>query len=229
MPDDLKAQGTTGGEGAADKASEGTGDKPTPDTGTPAPDENLLTASDGEGEGEGESGGTKDGDKPGDKPGDAPQDEYGDFDLPEGVTVTEPEKLAEFKGLFKEMGLNKDQAQKLVTMEANRVKAQQEAFKETRKAWVAELKADKEFGGDKFSVTLKDAQMAIRRFDPDGSALKVLGATGLADNPALVKLLARMNRAISEDTIHTGKERNPKTKEKPLYDRLWTDKDMGGV
>jgi len=151
---------------------------------------------------------------------------YGDFEIPEGAVV-QPELMAEFKQTMADEGFSKEAAQKVINLRAKQLQQEGEAWKTVRTAWLDELKTDKEFGGPKFTATCHNANMALRKFDPDGSALKALQASKYDNCPAIIRMLARVNAAVGEDSVHTGKE-NDKIPTKPLHERLWKEEDMGG-
>lgn len=146
---------------------------------------------------------------------------YGDFEIPEGMPVNQP-MLDDFKKLAAGKKWDKATAQELVALKVKEVQDQTAAFFEQRKTWVNELKADPEFGGQSFDANIKTASMALRQFDNDGSALKALQATGLDNNPAIVKLLHRVGTSVADDKIHTAKNANGK-QEKPLGEALFGD------
>lgn len=158
------------------------------------------------------------------KSGGAPE-EYADFTLGEGVEIDKA-TLEQVKADFKAAGYTQEQAQKAIDLHVANLKAQQEAFITTRKEWVDELKADKEFGGDKFDVTVTGAQNALRKFDTDGGMLKLLEASGFGDNPTVIKFLARVHKAMGEDDVHTERSRD-NGKEPPLHERLYGKDGMG--
>lgn len=158
------------------------------------------------------------------KPGGAPE-EYSDFTLGEGVEIDKA-TLEQVKADFKAAGYTQEQAQKAIDLHVANLKAQQEAFISTRKEWVDELKADKEFGGDKFDVTVTGAQSALRKFDTDGGMLKLLEDSGFGDNPTVIRFLARVHKAMGEDDVHTERSRD-NGKEPPLHERLYGKDGMG--
>ena len=149
---------------------------------------------------------------------------YGDFVTPEGLPVN-PEILGEFKAVAAELKLSKDAAQKLVDLQVKNAQTQLQQWKDVRDGWVKELKADKDFGGDKFDQNIHKANMALRQFDPEGGFLKALKGT-FDNHPETVKFLARVNDALGEDAVHTARDAG-KGKDVPLHDRLYKDADMG--
>ena len=87
---------------------------------------------------------------------------------PEGYPISEKE-LSDFNRHCLEVGMTKEQAEKSLEMLHSNFKATQEAFEAQRRDWVAEIKSDKEFGGEKFSASVADAKRALAQFDADGA------------------------------------------------------------
>jgi len=125
---------------------------------------------------------------------------------PEGVTL-EGEFLKELEGFAKDSKLSQEQAQRVVDFEAKRRQKAEAAFLESRKseraAWEAEVKADKELGGESFEANLGLARKAIAQFAPP-ELLEVLEKTGYGSNPAVVRTFWRIGKAISEDQLVRG-------------------------
>jgi len=146
--------------------------------------------------------------KPAEKPAEAAPEEYADFKAPEGV-VLDPGVVGEFKTLAKELNLPQDKAQTVIDRLTPKIaQAQEAAFNaavtETRKSWVEAAKADKEFGGAEFDKNLAGAKGVLDKFGtPEFVAF--LKDTGLGDNPEMIRIFARISKAVSEDAIHTGK------------------------
>jgi hypothetical protein len=78
------------------------------------------------------------------------------------------------------------------------------AFKKlTVEAWPAELKADKEFGGEKFDATVIESKRAVEKFiTPEEK--QMLNETGWGNHPMLVRFFARVGRAMANDGLITG-------------------------
>lgn len=64
---------------------------------------------------------------------------------------------------------------------------------------IATLKADKDFGGANYDATIKASQSSMTQFFGEDGA-KILKASGLDNHPSIVKGLARIRKAIAEDT-----------------------------
>ncbi len=138
------------------------------------------------------------------KPEGAPE-KY-DFKLPEGVTL-DPDAIAEFEPLARDLNLTQDAAQKLIDLECKRMqaiqKAQFDSWQSTLKGWVSDIKADPEFGGAKMPQTLKEAQSVVKKYGSEG-LMEVLNVSGLGNHPEVIKTLAKIGRAMSEDKIING-------------------------
>jgi hypothetical protein len=138
------------------------------------------------------------------KTDDAKAPEKYEFVMPEGVELDE-QGAADFSAIAKELNLPQDKAQKLIDLYATRMQSQAEAHKSTVQAWVNEVKADKDIGGDKLPENLATARKAVEAFG--SPALKdVLTQTGLGSHPEFVKLMHRVGKAISEDRFVIGGE-----------------------
>lgn len=82
---------------------------------------------------------------------------------------------------------------------------QAEAFKTlSRETWVNELKADKEFGGEKFDATVLESKRAGDKF-MTAEEKQILNETGWGNHPLLVRIFARVGRAMGEDGLVTGR------------------------
>lgn len=138
------------------------------------------------------------------KPEGAPE-KY-EFQAAEGVEL-DTEALKEFEPVAREMNLTNEQAQKLVDVYpkilAGVQQRQVEAWQQTTEQWAADVKADKEIGGDKLPSNLSAAQRALDQFGTP--ELKTyLNDTGLGNHPDLVKAFVKIGKAMSEDKVVSG-------------------------
>jgi len=133
-----------------------------------------------------------------------PPEKY-EFQLPDGMELDQ-EALAEFDPIARELNLNNEQAQKLASIYANRmqksVQQQQESWNQTIAKWVSDMKSDKEIGGDSFTPSVKHAQNAINKFGTP-ELKSALDSYGMGNHPELVRVFARIGKAMAEDT-HVG-------------------------
>ncbi|ASG82613.1 peptidase [Salmonella enterica] len=214
--------------GAAPAASEPAapaGDNPAP-AGEPAPKEGDTSQPGTEGEKPAEEnpadGEKKEGDKPaekkeGDKPEGAPE-KY-EFQAAEGVEL-DTEALKEFEPVAREMNLTNEQAQKLVDVYpkilAGVQQRQAETWQQTTEQWAADVKADKEIGGDKLPSNLSAAQRALDQFGTP-ELKEYLNTTGLGNHPDLVKTFVKIGKAMSEDGMVTGGNDGQRSAAEVLY------------
>lgn len=216
--------------GAAPAASEtatapAAGDNPVP-TGESAQKEGDTPQPGAEGDKPAEDkpadGEKKEGDKPsekkeGNKPEGAPE-KY-EFQAAEGVEL-DTEALRDFEPVAREMNLTNEQAQKLVDVYpkilAGVQQRQVEAWQQTTEQWAADVKADKEIGGDKLLSNLSAAQRALDQFGTP--ELKTyLNDTGLGNHPDLVKAFVKIGKAMSEDGMVTGGNDGQRSAAEVLY------------
>lgn len=163
--------------------------------------------------------------KPKDKPAEEKEQkqegapEKYEFQAGEGVEL-DAEALKDFEPVARELNLTNEQAQKLVDaypkILAGVQQRQAEAWQAQTEQWAADVKADKEIGGDKLTANLGVAQRALDTFGTP--ALKeYLNGTGLGNHPELVKAFVKVGKAMSEDGMVTGKESGQRTAAEVLY------------
>jgi len=130
-----------------------------------------------------------------------PPDTYADFVMPEGVEL-DSALLTEATPLFKELGLNQDQAQKLVDFQAKQAKASSEsnvdAFNQLMNDWQEQSKNDKEFGGDKFEENVGIARSAIDKFGTP-ELKQLLEEHGVGNHPEVIRFMVKVGKLTAED------------------------------
>lgn len=140
---------------------------------------------------------------------------------PEGYPISEG-ALKGLNEVCKTANMNEEQAKAVMAyMQGNYtsfVAQQQEAMQAQAKAWIGEFQADKEFGGDKFNASVADAKRALAIFDESGTVSKMLNETGYGNNPEVLRIFARVGRALGEDKL-IGKGGG--AEQKPLEDRMY--------
>ena len=149
----------------------------------------------------------------GEKPkaeGDVPQpltvESYGKLALPEGFQVNDA-LLGDFKTLAVETGVQPDAAQKLIDLYGRAMKAQtdqlSEAWNATQSKWTTDLNAMPEFQGERRAQTEAVLGKVIEEFTSSpaaaGELKAALNATGMGNNPHLVRLIYDMASALVED------------------------------
>lgn len=130
-----------------------------------------------------------------------PPDTYADFVMPEGVEL-DSALLTEATPLFKELGLNQDQAQKLVDFQAKQAKAssqsQVDAFNQLMNDWQEQSKNDSEFGGDKFEENVGIARSAIDKFGTP-ELKQLLEEHGVGNHPEVIRFMVKVGKLTAED------------------------------
>lgn len=166
-----------------------------------------------------------DGEKPADKPAeekDQKQEgapENYEFTAGEGVEL-DTEALKDFEPVARDLNLTNEQAQKLVDaypkILAGVQQRQAEAWQAQTEQWAADVKADKEIGGDKLTANLSAAQRALDLFGTP--ELKTyLNDTGLGNHPDLVKAFVKIGKAMSEDGMVDGSNQGQRSAAEVLY------------
>lgn len=165
-----------------------------------------------------------DGDKPADKSDDKEQKQEGapekyEFTAGEGVEL-DADALKDFEPVARDLNLTNEQAQKLVDaypkILAGVQQRQAEAWQAQTEQWAADVKADKEIGGDKLTANLSAAQRALDLFGTP--ELKTyLNDTGLGNHPDLVKAFVKIGKAMSEDGMVDGSNQGQRSAAEVLY------------
>jgi hypothetical protein len=127
--------------------------------------------------------------------------EYQDFALPEGVDV-DAQTMSEARELLAELNLPQEQAQRLVDFYAGKVRqfgeSQAGNWVKLNEKWVSDFKADREIGGDRIAETVAAAARALERFGTP-ELREALIMTGAGNHPEVIRFVARVGRATSED------------------------------
>lgn len=151
------------------------------------------------------------------KPEGAP--EAYEFKPAEGVEL-DTEALKDFEPVARELNLTNEQAQKLVDaypkILAGVQQRQADAWQATTEQWAADVKTDKEIGGDKLNGNLSAAQRALDQFGTP-ELKEYLNTTGLGNHPDLVKTFIKIGKAMSEDGMVSGKETGQRSAAEVLY------------
>ncbi|UOZ12990.1 peptidase [Enterobacter roggenkampii] len=165
-----------------------------------------------------------DGDKPAEKPGDKEQKQEGapekyEFQAAEGVEL-DTEALKDFEPVARDLNLTNEQAQKLVDaypkILAGVQQRQAEAWQAQTEQWAADVKADKDIGGDKLTANLSAAQRALDLFGTP-ELKEYLNTTGLGNHPDLVKTFVKIGKAMSEDGMVDGSNQGQRSAAEVLY------------
>lgn len=167
----------------------------------------------------------------------APEGDY-EFDMPEGVEV-DKSMLDAFTPVAKELDLSTPGAQKLVEMYIEKVQPavaeaivkgietdvenQKAQFAADTKAMIledakAEKAEDRIFAGDNLEAVTRTSARALDRFgSPELRTL--LDASGLGNNPEVVKFTYKIGKLVGEDNDFTrgGHVPQPKSREEKYY------------
>ncbi len=163
------------------------------------------------------AGEKKDGKDENKKPEGAP--ETYEFKAAEGVEL-DTEALKDFEPVARELNLTNEQAQKLVDaypkILAGVQQRQVDAWQKQTQDWAADVKADKEIGGDKLTASLSKAQQALETFGTP-ELKEYLNETGLGNHPELVKAFVKIGKAMSEDNMVSAGNTGQRSAAEVLY------------
>ena len=147
-------------------------------------------------------------------------EKYADFTLPEGTTV-DKDTMAKATAAFKDLGLSQENAQKLVTIQAEYAKANNAAILESFNKQVAGWKDEsvKMFGND-YEKEFGIAAKAVERFGtPAFKAM--LNETGIGNHPEWVRFCNKIGKTVSEENPVDGiKAGERKTDAEILYPNM---------
>lgn len=129
-----------------------------------------------------------------------------DLKLPDGAHL-DASAIEAVSAQAKALKLTNEQAQALLTEQdkavAQYAAKQQAEWAEQGQKWVAEIKADPEIGGATFDASISKAKQAVEKFGTPAFR-EALESTGLGNHPEVVRVFARIGRAMSEDKLVTG-------------------------
>ena len=147
-------------------------------------------------------------DKPeGEAAPEGPPEAY-ELTAPEGITL-DAEAVELATPVFKDLGLNNEQANKLMPVAADfakriQEKSQQAVMSEVmaqRAAWAEEAQNDPDIGGAKFAETMALSAKALDTLGyPKGSPFRTfLTDSGLGNHPEMIRAMRRIGEAVGED------------------------------
>ena len=129
-------------------------------------------------------------------------EQYADFTLPDGFTL-EGEAKEKATGLFRELNLSQENAQKLIDFATERDLAGREAqlneLSAKRKEWRSEIRSRPDFDAD---LALAKRGMRALVQTPEGAAL--FNDSWMCDHPAVFDIFVRAGKLVSEDTFGSG-------------------------
>jgi len=141
-----------------------------------------------------------------DAAGDGQVPVYAEFDIPDGITVDQGDMNA-YRDLSGQMGLSQEQAQKLLSFEADRLRQMDDRLTDQRmeqaQKWAEAAQSDAEYGGDAFNRNVAMARHAVETF-ASPEARELLDATGLGSHPEFIRMFWKMGRSVASDGALTG-------------------------
>jgi len=151
-------------------------------------------------------------------------EKYADFALPEGVTMDKA-MLEKASAEFKAMNLSQEQAQKLVTIQAEHAKAMNAEIINSFKKQVSDWKDQTvKLYGNEFEKKSGVAAAAIDRFGSP-ELRQLLNDTGLGNHPDVVKFFVSVGEKMAEDQPGEGKKpQGEKSTAELLYGSTMTKK-----
>lgn len=235
--------GAPAGEGGSDANSNDSGGDGEADGGQDGGDDTSVLGGAKSGEGAGGEGGdgSADGEggdadagKDGEGEGDGPPEAYDlklvtmtkDEDGKDVETAVEMDKALVEKAapVLKDLGLNNDQANKIVSLvpevQARMAEQQANDHAAMKAQWARDAEADPEIGGKNWKETQTLAAKALDHFGaPQGSDFrKLLDDTGLGNHPVMISMFRKIGQAVREDDKIERDTTNPQGKK----DRLET-------
>lgn len=133
-------------------------------------------------------------------------EKYEPYKTPEGYTLNE-DVAAEANGLFKELGLTQDQAQKAIDLYAKHAlesfNSAQKSYKDMRADWVSKAKALPEIGteigaGKKVNVAISKAIDGLGDPSLAKDFRAAMDLTGAGDHPAFIQVMYRLASKLVE-------------------------------
>jgi polyhydroxyalkanoate synthesis regulator phasin len=133
-------------------------------------------------------------------------DEYADFNIPDGFEVDQV-AIDAFKPLAKELELTQEQAQKLVDFYNDGAQKtsdeSQTYYSDLMTEWQETVRSDKELGGKNFEGSLSAARSALDAFATP-ELYEIFETTGMGNHPEMVRVFARIGKAVKDDAIRVG-------------------------
>jgi len=170
----------------------------------PADGKSLLNQQDGKDD--------KAGDKKDDKAAVGAPEAYTDFKVPEGFTL-DSEVAKRAGGLFKELNLSQEGAQKLIDLYTAETKAAFEApfnaYQDMRKEWRDKVSGDREMGHRLPEIKTNVTQMLNTHLGPvlADQFREAMDLTGVGDHPAFVRAFDILSSLLVEPRSHVAGSR----------------------
>jgi hypothetical protein len=130
-----------------------------------------------------------------------PEDGKYEFALPDGVEI-DTELAATAMPVLKEAGVSREGANKLAAFmaqqRATEHTARMEHWDKINREWQDAARKDSEYGGDKFDASLGAANKMIDKFGTP-ELKEYLTASGGGNHPEMIRFMARVGNAFSDD------------------------------
>ena len=145
---------------------------------------------------------------------------------PEGSLLS-PDDVANLQKTAKEAGLTQEQAEGILKAKDESVKAfsvkQLQDLDNAKVQWKKDCEKDPDIGGEKYAQNI---ELAHRAWDKvaDKELRSLAEQTGFGSHPAVVRMLVRVGRMMSEDTLvrgSVGGAPESKSKEERLYPSMF--------
>ncbi len=150
-----------------------------------------------------------------------PPEKY-DLTIPKDSLLDDKRKDA-ISAFAKAEGLSNKAAQAMLQREHDTLKANVDsnatALDEREKAWLAEIQADKEVGGDRFKESAALVGAMFKKYGNE-ELNKFLESSKLGNEPHLFKMMSKLGRLTGDDKLVQGGNQPPKTKSvtETMYD-----------
>lgn len=126
------------------------------------------------------------------------------------------ERFASVIEFAKANGYTQEQTEKLVERESveatSLVEEQNRKVAEAHKQWLEQSKNDPEVGGVNFEKSAELAKRVVQRFGSE-ELKKALNESGYGDHPELLRFIARIGKAMENDTFERSPGGNPPKKD----------------
>ena len=147
---------------------------------------------------------------------------YTDYTMPEGIKV-DPMLISKFNPIFKECNLTQDQAQKLVSAQAEEIAAYQKNMQSTFDGWKAE---SQKLLGSTPEKSLALTAKVFDSFDGGKDVRTLLEQTHLGDHPTMVKFFKALGESMVEDNFVPGSSAGQQSQKSPakiMYPTMKTE------
>jgi hypothetical protein len=158
------------------------------------------------------------GQKEPEKPAGAP--ETYEFKAPEGGALSE-DGIAAFGAFAKSQNLTQEAAQSLLdNLAPVMAKRQADQVAAIKAGWLESAQTDKEIGGAKLAENTAVAKKALEKFGTP-ELISFLNDSGLGDHPEVIRAFFKVGKAISEDTVVTGRQGQSSTAHATQAQRMY--------